>query len=67
MMDVLRTAIRKSGMSLYAIAKATGTTDEDRVDADSISRFVRGATDLRLATADKIAAVLGLELRKRDS
>ena len=61
--DVLRAAIKQSGLSHYRIAKDAG------VEPDSIDRFVRSEDrkDLRLATAEKIADVLDLELRKRDS
>ena len=63
MSDTLRAAIKSSGLSNYRIAKDAG------IEPDSIDRFVRveGRRDLRLETAEKIADVLGLELRKRDS
>lgn len=56
--EVLRVAIRKSGQPLLTIAKGTG------VGVATLSEFMDGA-DMRLATASKIAAYLGLELRKK--
>jgi transcriptional regulator with XRE-family HTH domain len=46
--------------SLYSIAKQAG------VDPSVVSRWVRGERDLQLATAAKISAVVGLELRAVD-
>ena len=57
--DQLRRAISKSGETYYALAQRTG------VDAVVISRFVNGERDLRLETAAKLAAGLGLELLQR--
>ena len=54
--DQLRKAIEKRDESYYALAKRSG------VDAVVISRFVCGERDLRLDTAAKLAAALGLEL-----
>ena len=54
--DQLRKAIEKGDESYYALAKRSG------VDAVVISRFVCGERDLRLDTAAKLAAALGLEL-----
>jgi plasmid maintenance system antidote protein VapI len=59
--EVLRAAIRESGLTSYRIAKDCG------IKPDQIDRFVSGERDLRLATAELIAERLGLELRKRDS
>jgi plasmid maintenance system antidote protein VapI len=56
MTDVLRRAIRGSGLAMLAIANATG------VERASISRFVRGERSLRLDMADKLAAYFGLRL-----
>lgn len=55
--EQLRRAILKSGESYYALAQRTG------VDAVVISRFAAGERDLRLETAAKLAAGLGMELR----
>jgi plasmid maintenance system antidote protein VapI len=57
--DALRKAIRESGISQQQLSYAT------EVPAPAISRFVNGHRDLTLATADKLAAHLGLELRPR--
>lgn len=61
--EALKEAIRSSGLSAYALSKASG------VDQSVISRFLndpgageRGG-DLRLSTAARLAAALGLELR----
>lgn len=56
--EILREAIRKSGLSANQLAKETG------VKQTTISKFLRGG-DMGLARASKIAAYLGLELRKR--
>jgi len=59
MTDVLRQAIDRSGLSLYRIAKDTGLTSQ------SLLRFQRGETSLRLDRADLLAEYLGLELAKK--
>lgn len=56
--DTLRAAIRKSGMSANALADETG------VPQPTITRFLAGA-DMKLETASKIAAYLGLELKPK--
>ena len=61
MTDVLRKAIDDSGLSLYRIAKDTGVTPQ------SIMRFQRGETSLRMDKADVIAMYLGLELAKKEA
>lgn len=57
MTETLRTAIRDSGESLYAIAAATG------LQRPSLSRFMGKGQSLRLDMADRLAAHFGLELR----
>ena len=57
--DQLRTAIRRSSQTHYAIAMQAG------IAPDQIDRFVSGERILRLDTAAKIAGVLGLELRPK--
>lgn len=54
--ESLRSAIEHNERSVYQIAKDAG------VSQIMISRFLSGERDIRLATADKIARVLGLEL-----
>jgi len=54
--EVLRHAIRESGMTEYQIAKRAG------ISQIMISRFISGERDIRLATADKLAHALGLKL-----
>lgn len=62
--EALKAAIRKSGLTHYALGKLAG------VDPSVIDRFMRdpGAGerggDLRLSTAARLAASLGLELTK---
>ena len=60
MTDALKNAVRASGQSLYATAKATGLNE------DSLSRFMRGRQSLRLDLADKLAAHLKIEIRRKD-
>jgi ribosome-binding protein aMBF1 (putative translation factor) len=52
----LRTAIKASGLTHYAIAKMAAITP------DVLDRFVSGQRGLNLSTASKVAAVLGLGL-----
>ena len=58
MTDVLKQAVRDSGQSYYAIAKATGIVEE------SLSRFMRGRQSLRLDKADALASYFGIECRQ---
>ena len=53
----LKQAIRDCDQSEYQIAKEAG------VSQIVISRFVSGDRDIRMATADKLANVLGLKLQ----
>lgn len=62
--EALKAAIRKSGRTYYELGKAAG------VDPSVILRFManpdelgRGG-DMRLSTAGKLAAELGLQLRQ---
>ena len=52
----LRFSITSSGLTPYALAKLAG------VSPGMIARFVAGNRDLRLRTAAKLAAALGMEL-----
>lgn len=58
MAEKLRTAIRKSGLSLSQLARETG------VPQPRITVFLQGK-DIRLSTAQKLMARLGLELVKK--
>ena len=58
MTDALKNAVRASGQSLYAIAKATGLNE------DSLSRFMRGRQSLRLDKADILAEYIGVQVRQ---
>jgi transcriptional regulator with XRE-family HTH domain len=60
--DQLRAAVEgriKRGWTVYKVAKAAGITPA------MLSRFLKDGLDLRLSTAAKLAAALGLELRPR--
>ena len=54
--DKLKAAIAKSGMTIYKLSQASG------VHRSQITRFMSGERDLGLAMAEKLCAVLGLEL-----
>lgn len=56
---VLHRTLIESGLSHAALERATGVTRA------SILRFLRGDQSLRLDKADRLAAYLGLELRKK--
>jgi hypothetical protein len=56
MTDVLRQAMKESGLSIYAAAKGAGLVQQ------SLQRFMAGTQSLRLDKADALAAYLGLEL-----
>ena len=59
MSEALKAAIEDSGMTRYAISKATG------VAQPSLSRFVRGERSLSLDAVDALAEFLDLELAPR--
>ena len=54
----LRTAIVGSGLTHYALAQRAGVAPEQ------IDRFISGERDVRLGTAAKVAAALGMELKR---
>jgi ribosome-binding protein aMBF1 (putative translation factor) len=56
MTTTVKTAIQDSGMSLNALARATG------VQVSSLSRFMRGEQDLVFGAVQSLATVLGLRL-----
>ena len=56
--DVVREAVRQSGLSMYRIAK------ESRVPFSAIQRFVTGKRPISTANLDGLARYLKLELRK---
>ena len=57
---MLRDAIQESGLSFYRIEKETG------VDNALLSRFMRGERGVTLPTAERIAKVVGLELKRKE-
>ena len=61
LVDGLRKAIIDSGLTHYAIGKASG------VDTAIIDRFVSGERDIRLETAGRIAESLGYRLAQVES
>jgi hypothetical protein len=52
----LKKAMKKSAKTSYQLAKEAG------VSQIMVSRFLSGKRDIRLATADRLAHVLGLKL-----
>ncbi len=58
MIEQLQQAITDSGLSRYAICKATG------IAQSVMSRFMAGTQGLTLDSADKLAQFLGYELTK---
>jgi DNA-binding phage protein len=54
--DQLKLAMKASGLTPYALAKASG------VNASAIQRFLHGERSLKLESVDRIAAALGLIL-----
>lgn len=57
--DQLKAAAEASGESWYRIAKDSG------IDYGTLHRFLSGERDVRLETANRLAAYLGLELRPK--
>jgi ribosome-binding protein aMBF1 (putative translation factor) len=55
--ELVRTAIRESGLSLYAIAKQAD------IDVAPIQRFMADKHGMTLATAEKLAPIIGLKIR----
>jgi hypothetical protein len=56
--DMIKHEIRQSGMSLYAISKATG------LDASALGKFMAGKQSLRLDLAERLLHFFKLEVRK---
>ena len=54
--EALRRAIQSSPKSVYQICKETG------ISQIVVSRFLSGERDIRLATADRLAKALGIEM-----
>lgn len=54
--DTLRQKCQETGMSIHAMAQASG------VPQSGLHRFLMDGCDLRTGNADKLAAFLGLEL-----
>ena len=59
--DQLREAMESSGLSRYALAKATG------IDMSTVHRFYWGVGNLSADGIDKMAETLGLELKPKRS
>ncbi len=57
--EAVRRAIKESGMSVFALARASG------VPQPVLSRFVRGERDITLGTLDKLATALHLEVTQK--
>lgn len=56
MTDMVKGAIKNSGLSLNALARETG------VQVSSLSRFMRGEQDLVFGAVQNLARVLGLRM-----
>lgn len=56
--DVIREAIRASGLTLYAVAQKTG------LNVAPLQRFMAGTHGVSVRSAEKIGRVVGLELRR---
>jgi transcriptional regulator with XRE-family HTH domain len=54
----LKQAVKQSNLTTYAVAKGAG------VPVPTLSRFLRGERDIRLATADKLAAFFQMHLTR---
>ncbi len=59
--EAVRRAVKESGLSVFALARASG------VPQPVLSRFVRGERDITLGTLDKLAIALRLEIRRKRS
>lgn len=59
MSAALREAITESDLSFHALERATGVLRQ------SLMKFARGETTLRLDSADTLAAFFGLKVTKR--
>jgi transcriptional regulator with XRE-family HTH domain len=59
--EIVRTAIRESGLSLNELARRSG------VEASALSRFVNGMVGLTLTSFEKLAPVLGLRVARRST
>ena len=59
--EALKSGIRDRGLTAYAVAKMA------EVRPHVVQRFLNGERGLTLATADKLAGVLGLELCPREA
>lgn len=52
----IREAVRSRGLSAYRVGQASG------VSPRNVSRFLKGESDLSLASADRICVALGLKV-----
>ena len=57
--NVLKSAIKKSGLTHYALSKLSDCTPSQ------IDRFISRERDLSLATASRIAQALGFQLSQK--
>lgn len=56
--ETFRTAIAETGWPLMEITRQSG------VDHSQLSRFMRGERGLSITTAERVAAVVGIELKR---
>ena len=57
--EALRSAIEKSGLSLYRVAK------DARIGYASLYRFIHGQRSLSMEALDKLCVSLGLQLQPK--
>ncbi|MEE8170846.1 MAG: helix-turn-helix transcriptional regulator [Phycisphaerae bacterium] len=57
--DMIRRAFKKSGMSVYRLAKDSGLC------IAPVQRFVAGEADVTLRSAERLCRALNLELRTK--
>lgn len=56
--ETFRAAITETGWPLMEITRQSG------IDHSQLSRFMRGERGLSITTAERVAAVVGLELKR---
>ncbi len=56
--ETFRAAIAETGLPLMEITRQSG------VDHSQLSRFMRGERGLSITTAERVAAVVGIELKR---
>lgn len=57
--ELFRAAIENTGLKIKELSKITGVSESQ------LSRFIRGERTIKLTTAEKIAAVVNLEIKSK--